>query len=129
MKPEQYLFGCAYYDEYTPESRTDTDFQMMKDAGMNVIRIAESTWSTWEPEEGRFDFTSLIRMLKGARKYGLQVIIGTPTYAFPSWLLKKGSGCTCNDKRRPSSVWTKAAHRSAQSHIQKTRRESYQKAS
>ena len=89
MKPEQYLFGCAYYDEYMPESRTDTDFQMMKDAGMNVIRIAESTWSTWEPEEGRFDFTSLIRMLEGARKYGLQVIIGTPTYAFPSWLLKK----------------------------------------
>lgn len=87
MKPEQYLFGCAYYDEYMPESRIDTDFKLMKDAHMNVIRIAESTWSTWEPEEGRFDFTSLIRMLEGARNHGLSVIIGTPTYAFPSWLL------------------------------------------
>lgn len=88
MKPEQYLFGCAYYDEYMPKSRIDEDFKMMKEAHMNVIRIAESTWSTWEPEEGRFDFSSLIRMLEGARKYGLSVIIGTPTYAFPSWLLK-----------------------------------------
>lgn len=88
MKPEQCLFGCAYYDEYMPVSRIDTDFKMMKDANMNVIRIAESTWSTWEPEEGVFNFRSLIQMLEGARKYGLRVIIGTPTYAFPSWLLK-----------------------------------------
>lgn len=86
MKPEQFLFGCAYYDEYMPVSRIDTDFKMIRDAGMNVIRIGESTWSTWEPREGEFDFTSLIRMLEGARKHGLQVIIGTPTYAVPSWL-------------------------------------------
>ncbi|MBR1797389.1 MAG: beta-galactosidase [Clostridiales bacterium] len=86
MKPEQFLFGCAYYDEYMPVSRIDEDFRLMKEANMNVIRIAESTWSTWEQQEGKFDFSSLIRMLEGARKYGLSVIIGTPTYAFPSWL-------------------------------------------
>ena len=86
MDCEQYLFGCAYYDEYMPVSRIDEDFRMMKEAHMNVIRIGESTWSTWEPREGEFDFTSLIKMLDGARKHGLNVIIGTPTYAFPSWL-------------------------------------------
>ena len=46
------LYGAAYYDEYMPYDRIETDMQMMKDAGMNVIRIAESTWSTWEPQEG-----------------------------------------------------------------------------
>ncbi len=86
MKPEQFLFGCAYYDEYMPSSRIDEDYKLMKDAHMNVIRIAESTWSTWEQNEGEFDFTSLINMLDKAREYGLSVIIGTPTYAFPSWL-------------------------------------------
>lgn len=86
MKPEQYLFGCAYYDEYMPSSRIDEDFKLMKDAHMNVIRIAESTWSTWEQREGEFDFSSLLNMLEKAREYGLYVIIGTPTYAFPSWL-------------------------------------------
>ncbi len=86
MKPEQFLFGCAYYDEYMPSSRIDEDLKLMRDAHMNVIRIAESTWSTWEQREGEFDFSSLINMLEGARKYGLFVIIGTPTYAFPSWL-------------------------------------------
>ena len=49
MKTDKLYFGAAYYDEYMPVSRVDEDMRMMKEAGMNVIRIAESTWSTWEP--------------------------------------------------------------------------------
>ncbi len=89
MKFDNILYGVAYYDEYMPYDRVDTDFQMLEDAGMNVIRIAESTWSTWEPQEGVFDFTHLHRMLNCAKKHGLKVIIGTPTYAVPSWLVRK----------------------------------------
>ena len=63
MTNNEILYGAAYYDEYMPYDRIETDMQMMKDAGMNVIRIAESTWSTWEPQEGVFDFTLLHRML------------------------------------------------------------------
>ena len=83
------LFGAAYYDEYMPFDRIETDMQMMKKANMNVIRIAESTWSTLEPQDGVFDFTHLDRMLDAAEKYDMHVIIGTPTYAIPSWLAKK----------------------------------------
>lgn len=89
MRTEKLYYGAAYYDEYMPTSRVDEDMRMMKDAGMNVIRIAESTWSTWEPREGEFDFTSLHRMLRGAKKYGIDVIVGTPTYAIPPWLARK----------------------------------------
>ena len=89
MTNNEILYGAAYYDEYMPYDRIKTDMQMMKDAGMNVIRIAESTWSTWEPQEGVFDFTHLHRMLDCAVKYDMKVIIGTPTYAIPSWLAKK----------------------------------------
>ena len=38
------LFGTAYYPEYMPYERTDQDIAMMKAAGMNTVRIAESTW-------------------------------------------------------------------------------------
>ena len=89
MRTEKLYYGAAYYDEYMPTSRVDEDMRLMKDAGMNVIRIAESTWSTWEPREGEFDFTSLHRMLRGAKKYGIDVIVGTPTYAIPPWLARK----------------------------------------
>ena len=89
MKTEKLLFGAAYYDEYLPCDRIETDMEMMEKAHINVIRIAESTWSTWEPREGVFDFTRLHRMLQASARHGISVIIGTPTYAIPSWLAAK----------------------------------------
>ena len=38
------LYGVAYYYEYLPYDRLDEDIKMMKAAGINVVRIAESTW-------------------------------------------------------------------------------------
>jgi beta-galactosidase len=63
--------------------------EMMEKAGMNVIRIAESTWSTLEPQEGVYDFTHIDRMLNAAACHHISVIVGTPTYAVPTWLVKK----------------------------------------
>ncbi len=89
MKTDKLFYGAAYYDEYMPYDRIDEDFRLMTEAGMNTIRIAESTWSTWEPQDGVFDFTHLHHMLDAANKYHIQVIVGTPTYAIPAWLAKK----------------------------------------
>ncbi len=85
----KFFYGAAYYPEYFHSDRMDTDFSMMQEAGFNVIRIAESTWSVLEPREGEFDFSYINAVLGKAPKYGLSVIIGTPTYAIPSWLAKK----------------------------------------
>lgn len=82
------LFGVAYYDEYIPFERLHKDFQMMKDAKINVIRIAESTWSTLEPADNQFDFSSIDRVLTMSELYDIKVIVGTPTYAIPAWLAK-----------------------------------------
>ena len=37
------LYGAAYYDEYMPYDRLQQDVAMMKKAGINTVRIAEST--------------------------------------------------------------------------------------
>ena len=55
-KNEKLLFGVAYYDEYMPYDRLENDVAMMKEAGINVVRIAESTWSTVEPQDDVFNF-------------------------------------------------------------------------
>lgn len=89
LRCDDILFGCAYYLEYMPTDRLTKDIEMMKKAGMNVIRIAESTWSTLEPKEDVFDFSFIDRVLEIAEKENMWVIIGTPTYAIPSWLEKK----------------------------------------
>ncbi|KRG15715.1 beta-galactosidase [Virgibacillus soli] len=83
------LYGVAYYDEYMPYERLDKDIELMKAANINVVRIAESTWSTHEPQNGVFDFSSVDRVLEAMHAAGIKVIIGTPTYAVPTWMVKE----------------------------------------
>ncbi|MGO4211100.1 beta-galactosidase, partial [Terriglobus sp. YAF25] len=87
--PDTILFGVAYYDEYTPVDRVEEDARMMKAAGITVVRIAESTWGTLEPQPGVFDFSHIDRTLAAMQRNGIKVIIGTPTYAIPTWLARQ----------------------------------------
>lgn len=95
------LYGAAYYLEYLPYDRLDQDVEMMKAAGINVVRIAESTWSTYEPREGEFDFRTVERVLDAMEAAGISVIVGTPTYAVPAWLVKKYPDVLATTKRGP----------------------------
>ena len=85
---KELLYGAAYYDEYMPYDRLDKDVEMMKKAGINTVRIAESTWSTCEPQPGIFDFSHVERVMDAMEAAGINVIIGTPTYAVPTWMVK-----------------------------------------
>ena len=87
--PQTILFGAAYYEEYAPYDRLDEDVRMMKATGITVVRIAESTWGTLEPKSGVFDFSHVDRVLSAMDKAGIRVIIGTPTYAIPTWLARE----------------------------------------
>jgi beta-galactosidase len=80
------LYGAAYYHEYMPYDRLDKDVAMMKAAGFNVVRMGESTWSLWEPEDGRFDYAWMDRVVDAMGKAGIKVIMGTPTYSVPAWM-------------------------------------------
>ena len=85
---KELLYGAAYYDEYMPYDRLGKDVEMMKKAGINTVRIAESTWSTCEPQPGVFDFSHVERVMDAMEEAGINVIIGTPTYAVPTWMVK-----------------------------------------
>jgi beta-galactosidase len=87
-KQQTILFGAAYYEEYAP-GRLEEDVRMMKATGITVVRIAESTWGTLEPKQGVFDFTHVDRVLGAMDKAGIKVIVGTPTYAIPTWLARE----------------------------------------
>lgn len=86
---DKLLYGVAYYDEYMPYDRLQKDIEMMKAAGINVVRIAESTWGTLEPQNGIFDFTHIDRVLNAMHIAEIKVIVGTPTYAVPTWMVKE----------------------------------------
>ena len=87
--PDHVLYGVAYYAEYQPYDRLERDLDLMAEAGLTVIRVGESVWSTWEPEDGHFELDWLQPVLDGAHARGIHVILGTPTYAIPPWLVRK----------------------------------------
>ena len=89
VQHEGVRFGAAYYYEYAgpgddPKPETlERDLDLMQAAGFSVIRVGESVWSTWEPDEGRFELDWLEPVLDGAHARGIDVVLGTPTYALP----------------------------------------------
>src|ERR1700730_8787454 len=88
-KMETVLYGVAYYPEYMPYDRLDKDVEMMQKAGITVVRVGESTWSTWEPRDGDFQFAWMQRVLDRLHAAGIKAILGTPTYSIPTWLYKE----------------------------------------
>lgn len=83
------LYGVAYYPEYMPNERVEEDAKLMRECGINVVRICESTWSYMEPHDGVFNMDYIGDVLDIMHRYQIKVIVGTPTYAIPAWLAAK----------------------------------------
>ena len=88
-KMETVLYGAAYYTEYMPYDRLDQDVQLMQQAGITVVRMGESSWGLWEPQDGRFEYAWMDRVVDRMQKAGIKVILGTPTYSVPAWMYKE----------------------------------------
>src|ERR1039457_491794 len=86
---DTFLYGAAFYEEYMPEDRLDQDVKLMEQAGINVVRVGESTWSLWEPEDGRFEFAWMDRIVERLARAHIRMVLGTPTYSIPPWMSKK----------------------------------------
>jgi beta-galactosidase len=86
------LYGVAYYNEYMPAdlqpARLEKDIALMKAAGINVVRMGESTWSLWEPSDGHFEYAWMDRVVDAMGEAGIKIIMGTPTYSIPTWMAR-----------------------------------------
>ena len=93
------FFGADYYPEHwvfpyagtadSPEAAWERDAVLMAKAGINVVRIGEFSWGLCEPEEGKYDFLWLRRVMDIMGHHDIQIVLGTPTAAPPVWLAKK----------------------------------------
>jgi beta-galactosidase len=86
---ENVLYGAAYYPEYMPYERLDQDVRLMQQAGITVVRMGESSWGLWEPQDGHFEFAWMDRVIDRMQNAGIKVILGTPTYSVPAWMYKE----------------------------------------
>ena len=78
--------GVAYYPEFWPQERWDEDIRLMKEAGINIVRMGEFAWTAMEPAEDKFDLDWLHKIVRKMRRAGIDVMLCTPTAAPPAWL-------------------------------------------
>ena len=89
VQPPALLLGAAWYPEQWPESRWETDLELMQKAHIHVVRVGEFAWTALEPEEGKYQLDWLERAVNLAGKHGIYVILGTPSAAPPVWMEAK----------------------------------------
>jgi len=89
MNRREIMLGVDYYPEHWPKERWKTDAEMMKELGIEFVRLAEFSWSKLEPEKGVYDFKWLDDAIDTLSEYGLKIVLGTPTAAPPIWLVRE----------------------------------------
>lgn len=90
--------GADYYPEHWPRERWTTDAKLMKEAGFNIVRMAEFAWVKMEPVEGLYDFSWLDEAIEILGDAGVKTILGTPTGSMPAWVALKYPEVVAVDK-------------------------------
>jgi beta-galactosidase len=78
--------GVCWYPEQDPRSTWAADVRLMRDLGLDVVRIGEFAWSAYEPGRDDFHWEWLDEAVALAHDAGLHVVLGTPTATPPRWL-------------------------------------------
>jgi beta-galactosidase len=81
--------GAAYYPEQWPRERWRIDAKLMAEAGLSFARLGEFAWARLEPRPGELDLDWLDEVVEILARAGLDVILGTPTAAPPTWLIEQ----------------------------------------
>ncbi len=81
--------GVCYYPEQWPRAQWSSDAAQMRELGLDLVRIGEFAWSSFEPARDAFDFGWLDEAIETLTAAGLQIILGTPTATPPVWLMRE----------------------------------------
>lgn len=117
--PQMMTIGVYYYPEAWPPEQWERDIRNIKRFGFEFIHVGEFAWAFMEPEEGKFDFAWLDRVVELAGKHGLKVIMCTPTPTPPIWLVQKhpevlmvdDAGRTMVHGTRQHATWSSDVYR------------------
>ncbi|MBQ3340976.1 MAG: beta-galactosidase [Kiritimatiellae bacterium] len=79
-------FGTSYYPEDRTREQWVADVRLMKELGIDMVRVGEFNWSGFEPREGEFDFSQYHDFLDLLLQNGMKAMMCTPCAAIPQWM-------------------------------------------
>lgn len=81
--------GGDYNPEQWSSAVLDDDIQLMQQCYYTVATVGVFSWVSLQPEEERFTFEWLDRVLHELHRAGRSVVLATPTAAQPAWMSQR----------------------------------------
>jgi beta-galactosidase len=90
VNSQQLYIGANYHphDDKNIE-KIKSDIELMKAAGLNVVRMGHLAWDSYEPSDGKFDFVWFDKVMDMMNEAGIKVILDIAIHPAPIWLHKK----------------------------------------
>ena len=87
MEAQELYIGTNYHphDDKNLE-KIKKDIELMKAAGLNVVRMGHLAWDSYEPSDGKFDFGWFDTVMNMMDKAGIKVILDIAIRPAPIWL-------------------------------------------
>ena len=82
-------YGGDYNPEQWPEDVWEEDMRLFRLAGIDCVTLNVFSWAALQPEEERYSFEQLDKIMDMARENQLHVILATSTAAHPAWMAKR----------------------------------------
>ena len=86
----------VYYGaDYNPDQWLDRpdilaqDIELMKKANISVVSLGIFAWATLEPEEGKYNFDWMAKIIDDLWAAGVSIDLATPSGARPAWMTRK----------------------------------------
>ncbi len=83
------LHGGDYNPDQWPQDIWDEDMRLLELAHCNTMTVSIFSWTKLEPEEGRFEFGWLDKVMDMLAENGAYAVLATPTGARPAWMSAK----------------------------------------
>ena len=87
VNSQQLYVGANYHphDDKSPE-KIKKDIELMKAAGLTVVRMGHLAWDSYEPSDGKFDFEWFDKVMDMMDKAGIKVVLDIAIRPAPIWL-------------------------------------------
>ncbi len=92
-------YGVSYYPEHKTPEDLKHDMQLLKESGINTVRMGEFAWCRMEPSLGEFHFDWLKSAAEELWEAGIKTVFCTPTACPPAWIIEKNPEILYVDNR------------------------------
>lgn len=90
--------GTNYHPHDWPRERWSEDIRLMKEAGLDTVRMGHLAWDSFEPQDGIYTFEWFDEVMDLFHQAGIRVVLDISLRPAPVWVHRICPGCNISSK-------------------------------